>query len=141
MPAADLIIFEEFVEAIFKELHKLDTDQLKIALSNTAPDAAGDTVLADITEVSYTNCSARTITTLDASQTAGLFKLVIQDLVLSASGGPVGPFRYIVLYNDGAPSDQLIGYFDYGTALTLNDGESLNLNFDDSLGVLEAEIV
>lgn len=71
-----------------------------------------------------------------SAQTAGTYKLVINDLVLTASGGAVGPFRYVYIYDDGSTNDKLIGYYDYGSALTLNDGDTLTLDFDATNGVL-----
>jgi hypothetical protein len=107
--------FNSFVEAIAEKVHNLGSDQLVIALSNSAP-TASNTVLADITQITYTNLSSRNITTSASSQTGGLYKLVLTDLVLTATGA-VGPFRYIVVYNDTptSPADPLIGWYDYGS--------------------------
>lgn len=129
--------FNSFVEAVHKGIHALGTHQLKVALTNTAP-SAGNTVLANITEISYTNCSSRNVTTNSASQTGGVFKLVLADLTLTASGGQVGPFRYVVIYNDGAASDELIGWYDRGVETTLEDGDQLALDFDGTDGLFEA---
>lgn len=136
MPTSSFNKFNSFVEAVSEKIHNLGSDQLKVALTNSAPSAA-NTQLSDITEISYTNCSTRNVTTTSSSQTSGTYKLVLTDLVLTASGGSVGPFRYVVLYNDTATNDELIGYYDYGSpGLTVNAGESLTIDFDGSAGVL-----
>ncbi len=127
--------FQPFVEALAEKVHNLGADQLKVALTNTVP-VNTNSVLADITEISYTNCSSRSITTTSSAQSAGTYKLVLSDLVLTASGGTVGPFRYVVIYNDTAASDNLIAWFDYGSSITLNSGETFTIDFDPSNGVL-----
>jgi hypothetical protein len=128
--------FNAFVEALAEKVHNLGSDTLKVALTNTLPVAA-NSVLTDITEISYTNCSSRNITTTSSSQTGGTYKLVLADLVLTASGGTVGPFQYVVVYNDTSASDNLIGWFDYGAALTLGDNETLTIDFDGTNGLLQ----
>ena len=127
--------FQPFVEAVAEKKHDLGSDTLKVALTNTAPTADND-VLTDITEITYTYCSDRTLTTSSSVQTSGTYKLVIADKTISASGGAVGPFRYVVIYNDTATNDDLICWFDYGSSITLADGESIVLDFDDSNGLL-----
>jgi hypothetical protein len=126
--------FDCFVEDLAEKVHNLGSDTLKVALTNSAP-VAGNTVLANITEIDYTNLSARTLTTTSSSQTSGLYKLVVQDLVLTATGA-VGPFRYVVIYNDTAASKNLIGYADYGSSVTMANGETFTLDFDGSAGLL-----
>jgi len=128
--------FDQFVEDLAKKVHSLSADQLKIALTNVAP-VAGNSVLADLTEISYTNLSSRNVTTTSAEQTSGLLKLILVDLVLTASGA-VGPFRYAVLYNDTptSPADPLIGWYDYGSSISLANGESFTVDFDATNGAL-----
>lgn len=133
-----------FVEHLAEKVHNLGSDTLTIALSNTAPGsettpptgATTDCILANVTQISYTNCSSRVITTSSSAQTSGTYKLTLADLTLTASGGSVGPFRYIYVYNDTptSPADPLINYYDYGSALTLASGESLTIDFDNSNG-------
>jgi hypothetical protein len=133
-----------FVEHLAEKVHNLGSDQLVIALSNTAPGsestpptgATANCVLANVTQVSYTNCSTRNISTVSSAQTSGTYKLTLTDLTLTASGGSVGPFRYVYIYNDTATNDELIGYYDYTSSITLASGESLLINFDDAAGVL-----
>lgn len=126
--------FNPFVEALAEKKHNLGSDQLVVALTNVAP-SASNAVLTDITQISYTNLSSRNITTTSSTQTSGTYKLVLNDLVLTASGA-VATFRYVVLYNDTATNDDLIGYYDYGSSLTLASGETFTLDFDPSAGAL-----
>ncbi len=120
--------FNSFVEALAEKVHNLGSDTLTIALTNSAP-AASNTQLSDITQVSYTNCSSRAVTVSSSSQTSGTYSLVCNDLVLTASGGTVGAFRYVVLYNDTATNDELIAWWDYGSSITLADGETFTIDF------------
>lgn len=117
------------------KVHNLGSDTLKVALTNVAP-VNTNTVLANITEISYTNCSARTLTVTYSAQSSGTYKLVIADKILTASGGDVGPFRYVAVYNDTATNDELISFFDYGSAITLHDTETFTLDFDGTNGLL-----
>lgn len=127
--------FNAFVEAVAEKVHNLGSDQLVVALTNTAPSAA-NSVLADITQISYTNLSSRNLTTTASSQTSGVYKLVVADLVLTASGS-VGPFRYVVVYNGTTASGNLIGFYDYGTSITLANGDTLTIDFDGTNGLLQ----
>jgi len=127
--------FNSFKEALSEKVHNLGSDQLKIALTNSAP-LTSNTVLTNITEITYTNLSTRNVTTISSSQTSGTYKLDLTDLVLTSTGGSTGPFRYIVLYNDTATSDELIYFLDYGSSITLAAGESLTINFDNSTGAI-----
>lgn len=114
----------------------LDSDSLKIALSNTDPTsgtdvtADGNGVLANIVEISYTNLSNRDLANVTSTQTSGTYKLSADDKVLTASGGSVAAFRYVVIYNDTptSPADPVIGYYDYGSSLTLNDGDTFTVD-------------
>jgi hypothetical protein len=127
--------FDSFVEAVAEKVHNLGSDQLTIALTNTAP-VAGNSLLADITEITYTNLSTRNLTTTASSQTGGLYKLVVSDITVTSTGGSTGPFRYVVVYNSTAASGPLIGFFDYGSSITLLSGESLTVDFDQVNGLL-----
>ena len=133
-----------FVEHLAEKVHNLGADTLTVALSNTAPGSettppTGATtacILANVTQISYTNCSSRAITTSASAQSSGTYKLTLTDLVLTASGGTVGPFRYVYIYNDTATNDELIGYYDYGSSITLNSGETFTIDFDGANGAL-----
>lgn len=133
--------FQDFVEQLGKGVHNLNGGGLKLALSNTAPNAATNAVLADITQIAAGNgysAGGYALSGQSYTETGGTGKLVITDLVITASGGSMAGFRYLVLYNDTptSPADPLIGYYDYGSTLTLANGESLTVDFDGTNGVL-----
>lgn len=130
--------FQPFVENLAEGVHNLATGALTVALTNVAPNAT-DATLSQLTQIAYTYCSARVLTVSSSTQTSGTYKLVLADLTLTATGGAVGPFRYAVIYNDTptSPADPLIGFYDYGSSITLAAGESLLLDFDATNGVLQ----
>ena len=107
--------FQPFVEQVHEGVHNLGTNQLVLALTNTVPTATMAT-RSELTEISYTNLSSRNITTSASAQTSGTYKLTLTDLTVTASGGSVGPFRYVVVYNDTptSPADPLVCCYDYG---------------------------
>lgn len=133
--------FNAFVEAVAEKKHDLGADTFYVQLMNTAPDAALDLVETDLpadltTGNGYTSGGVTCGTATLSSQTGGLYTLKIADKVITATGGPIGPFRYVVLFNNTATNKDLIGYYDYGTSITLNDTETFTINFDDANGVL-----
>lgn len=133
--------FNAFVENVAEGVHNLATGTLKVLLCNTAP-VATNSVKADLTEISAGNgytAGGTQATQVSSSQTSGTYKLVLDDVVFTASGGTIGPFQYAVLYNDTptSPADPLIGFWNYGSAVTLNAGETFTVNFDGTTGVLQ----
>lgn len=129
--------FNSFVEALAEKVHNLGSDQLVVALCAAAnAPVATNTQLTDLTQISYTNLSSRNITTASSAQSSGTYKLTLTDLVLTASG-TVATFRYVVIYNDTATNDELIGWYDYGANVSLINGETFTIDFDDTNGVLQ----
>jgi hypothetical protein len=140
--------FNKVNDFVKNAVHNMDleSDQIVIALSNTAPGSESSNptsdnngVLANVTQITYTNLSNRNVTTTSSTQTGGTYKLVLADITLTSTGGTTGPFRYVYIYNDTVttPADPLIGYYDYGSSLTLNDGDSLTVDFSAANGVLQ----
>lgn len=132
--------FNSFVEALAEKAHNLGSDTLKVALTNTLP-AATDTVFAPggahpapAAANGYTPTQA---TISSSAQTSGTYKLVLADVTFTADSGQIGPFRYAILYNDTASGDELIGWWDRGASLTLEDGDSVTVDFDPTTGVLQ----
>lgn len=123
--------FHQFTEDLCKKVHDLHADTLKVYLSNAAPSASGDAVKADLAEISggngYTAGGADTQNSV--SETTGTATVAAVDVMWTATGGPIGPFQYVPLYNDTPAGDPLIGWWDYGSPLTLLDGESFTVDF------------
>ena len=130
--------FYAFVEHLAEGKHNLESNQLSIALSASENQPSGSSAsgLADITQVAYTFCSSRDITAACSLRSSGSYILTLTDLTLTATGGAIGPLQYVTLYNSSCTACPLIGYYDYGNSITLNSGETLNINFSAGSGVL-----
>ncbi|MFO1147789.1 MAG: hypothetical protein U1E62_05365 [Alsobacter sp.] len=135
--------YNQFVEDLAKKVHNLNSDTLKVMLSNTAPNASTHAVRADSSEISGGNgyTSGGNAAAFSAgAQSGGTYKLVLSDpTAWTASGGTIGPFRYAILYNDTptSPADPLIGWWDYGSSITLAIGETFTADLDGTNGVLQ----
>ena len=124
--------FQQFVEDLAHGVHDLETDAITVALSNTAPSASADAVLGDITTIAAPAVDSVTLTKSSSGQTSGTYKYIPNDLTMTASGA-VGPFQYVIIYNDTAANDPLICYFDYGSEVTLASGDTFKLDFGSEL--------
>ena len=127
--------FESFSEELCEGTHNFEAagHTLNCYLSNTAPNAATHTVKADIAEIATGNgYTGPQDTANDTSRSGGTTSVTGTDITITASGGTIGAFRYVILYNDTptSPADPLIGWWDYGSSITLNDGESFTIDFD-----------
>ena len=127
-----------FVEALAEKTHNLGSDTLKVMLTNSAP-IATNTVKANLTEISAGNgytAGGTQASQVSSAQTSGTYKLVCSDVTFTASGGSIGALQYITLYNDTATNDELILWWNYGSSITLADGEALTVDFSGTNGVL-----
>lgn len=130
--------FNRFVTDLALGVHNLDTGALKIYLSNTAP-VATNSVKADIPEISTGNGYAGPIDVSGVvTQNTSTMELSATDQVITASGGAIATFRYVILYNDtpASPADPLIGWWDYGSAVSLATGESLTVDFGATVATI-----
>jgi hypothetical protein len=129
---ATFVHFHEYKGNLGKKIHDLVNDGFKAMLTNVAPDAAANTVKTDITEITagngYTAGGATLTGTAWAETGAGIgtWRLTFADPAWTASGGSIGPARYVVIYDDTptSPADPLIGYWDYGAPFTITDGNT-----------------
>jgi len=137
MPAASFQKFNSFTKAVNEKVHNLASDTLKVMLTNTAP-VATNSVYADLIDLAtgggYT-AGGTVSAQVSSTQTSGTYKLVISNVVFSATTG-FGPFRYAVLYNDTATNKELIGFSDYGASISPGPSETFTVGFDQTNGVL-----
>ena len=136
---ASFVKYYCFVEDIGEEVHDLENDTLKIALTNTAPTVATDDERADITEIAAGNgytLGGETVGSTTWTQATGTATLAGDDVTFTAAGGAIAQFRYAVLYNDSAANDELIAYWDYGSAVNLAVGESFKVDLGASIVTL-----
>jgi hypothetical protein len=132
--------YHTFVDEMASAGHNLKTAVYKIALTNTAPTPLTDTVWnttvypAPTAANNYT-AGGNTPTVSSATTTAYIFKLVLADTVYTATAGGIGPFRYAIMYNSSA-TNKVVGYYDYGSSITLADTETFTVDFDPSTGAL-----
>lgn len=128
--------FQDFSEQLTKGIQNFGTDSYKVALSNSAPTAT-NTALADITQISGTNgyTTGGTATTVTVAEVSGTTTVSGTQVVFTASGGSMGPFRYVVLYNDTTTTPvnkPLVGWWDYGSSITLADTETFTVKFSNT---------
>ena len=127
--------FNCLVADLANKVHNMGADTITVALTNSAP-VATNTVIANISQVSYSNCSSRNFTLTSSTQTSGTYSLILADLTLNATGA-VGPFQYIVIYNSTASGGPLICWYDYGSAVTLANGDVFKIDLDNVNGLFQ----
>jgi hypothetical protein len=140
MPTASK--FNDFVRQLCNKEHDMDTDDIRIALTNTAP-AGGNSYMSSITQISYAGVlnegtGARALTGKVLSQAAGVAKFVADDISLTGTGAGFGPFQYLVVYNNTPATDAtrgLICSVNYGSSISVAAGEVFNTDFDQANGI------
>jgi hypothetical protein len=131
--------FNAFVADVANKVHNLGADTLKVMLTNTAP-VATNAVKTDITEIAAGNgytAGGTQATLVSSAQSGGTYALKLNNVTFTASAGAIATFRYAVLYNSTPVNANLIGYWDYGTNLTVTAGNSFQVQFDATNGVLQ----
>lgn len=131
---AAAVKFFNFTEQLIRGVHDWDAHVFKIYLSNATPDQTLDLVKADLAEIAGGNgyTAGGHATTISIAEASGVTTVQGTQVVITAAGGTIGPFRYAVLFNDTAASKDLIQYWDYGSAITLNDGEPFTVKFNNA---------
>lgn len=129
--------FNTFSRDLAQGIHDFSSHTFKALLSNVAPSAA-NSVKADLTEIAsgFGYAAGGPAVPMALSLSVATTKVTATDVVITAAGGSIGPFRYIAIYNDTSTGDRLIGWLDYGAALTLLDTETFTIDFDAALGLL-----
>jgi hypothetical protein len=131
--------YYSFSEGLAEKKFNLGSDTLRLALTDAAPSVSTHTQRSQITELAATGgYSAQSVSVSSSSQSGGIYSLVTTGTVtFLASGGSIGPFRYIVLFDDSATNDELICYFDIGESRTLSNGDQLQVDAGVTLLTLQ----
>lgn len=129
--------FQDFVEQIAKGVHNFASHTFKVALTNTAPVATNtgwNTTDHPAPAAANGYTAGGSSTTITTSEVSGTMTIQGTQVVFTASGGQIGPFRYAVLYNDSAasPAKACIAWWDYGSSITLNDTETFTVKFNNT---------
>jgi hypothetical protein len=134
--------FNTFVADLANKVHNLGSDSLQIYLTNTAP-VATNTVYntpADLTTGGGYTAGGAVATLVSSTQAAGLYKLILNSpATWTGTGSGFGPFRYAVLYNNTAASKNLIGWYDYGSSISVPLSGTFNLTTDGTNGVIQLQ--
>jgi hypothetical protein len=124
--------FNQFVQDLAEKVHNLSTDQLEVYLSNATPDPAADLVKTDLAEIATGSGYAGPVDTQNTgAEASGTYTLTGTKVVITATGA-MAAFRYVVLYNTTPATDPLIGWWDYGSSLSLQNGETFSIKFNNS---------
>jgi len=123
--------FQIFASDLATGNHNLQSDDIRIYLTNDVPDAAADEVKADLAELATGNgyTSGGVSITQSFNNVSGTVTITGSDVTWTASGGTIGPFRYVVLFNATPVDGPLIGWWDYGSSITLQDTETFTVDF------------
>jgi hypothetical protein len=107
-------------------------DELQIYLSNATPDAEADEYKSDLAEITTGNGYTGPEDTANTmAEVTGTVTITGTKITITASGGAINQFRYIVLMDSTPSPEILIAWWDYGSALDLADGESLTIKFNN----------
>jgi hypothetical protein len=142
---ATFVFFDEFKPNVTSGAINLATHTLAVALSNTAPNAATMDELADITQITAANGYSAGGSDLASGAWAetgagtGIWRYTSAQEVFTASGGSIGPFRYVILYSNTSTGDKLIGYLDYGSSISITDGNTFTVEDVDTTGWFDLE--
>jgi hypothetical protein len=131
--------FNAFVNDLATKVHNLHSDALKILLTDVAP-VATNSVKANLTEIAAGNgysAGGNAATLVSDGQTSGTYKLVVSQPIFTASGGSIAQFRYAVLYNSTPAAGNLIGWWDNGAEVNVTNGNSFQVQTDQTNGVLQ----
>ena len=109
-----------------------DTFKVAFCAAANAP-VATNSVLADLTQAT-TNADSVTLTTSTSAHSTGTYTLLFADKTITATAGGIGPFRYVVIYDDTptSPADPLVCWYDYGSEITVASGETFTIDFTTS---------
>lgn len=146
MPTSTFQVVDEWANYVATKKIDHSTDSFKAFLTNSTPTKAGTQVKADLTPITEQNGYtewAITATWAETGAGTGIWRLTLgADKTWTASGGSFGPFRYVVVYDDTptTPADPVVGFWDYGSAITPGTGETFTVDLDAAFEAYRATV-
>jgi len=135
---ATYVKIADWMEYVHEGAINTASDTFQVALSNTAPASetpnpttTGNGILANVTQIAYTNLSTQVMTLASSAEAGGVYTLDLNDLVLTASGA-VATFQYVYIFDQTATSDPLICHFDHGSAVTMANADTYTITVNAS---------
>ena len=131
--------FNSFVVQLGSKTMNLTSDSLFIMETNTAP-VATNTVYANLVDLTTGNgytAGGTVVGSTSWTGSSGIATLSGSNVVFTASGGTIGPFRYSVIYDETASGGPLAGWWDYGASVTLNSGDTFTINLSSNIATLQ----
>ena len=115
--------FNQFVEDMGSGVMNLASDTIKVMLTNTLP-VVTNHVYSDISGTELANgngysTGGGSLSGVSYTNSGGLSTLTANAFTWTSGAGNMGPFRYVVMYDSTPGTKTLIGWWDYGSSVTL----------------------
>lgn len=130
----------QFTEDLCTGVHDFSTDSIYYMLANAAPNATTAANTTNVTEIAAGNgylANGFPLTITSVTETSGTCKVLVSNTSITASGGSIADFRYVVVYNytSTGSAHRLVGYYDNGSTVSLTDGSTYSITFGASNGM------
>ena len=137
MPTASYNKYPAAIEPLL-EASNAGSDAWKVALAAavTTTDTTFTPGTTDLATGNGYTAGGNTATVTSATQTGGVYKLVLASPAAWTATGAGFTFRYAILWNSTTSTP--VAYFDYGSSQVVAAGETVTVTLDGTNGVFTA---